>query len=314
MSTSHGDKDMIVRECLNIKSKRYPDVKCKSIATYGDFCSRHYKNPVRYIKDKNVLKNIIYTGCQEEAAKKIQKIAKLMISRNNYRRQGPSYNILSVSENKTELQTMEDLNIIPKLYIWSYADDSKHIWTFDIRSFSRMMSLKNPYTQLQITEQGKISLESRLNWLKKKGYSTSFLDDSDISEEQAFSLRVLDIFMKMDFLGYHSDSDWFLSLDNKGQINLYKELYDLWNYRLQLSLEAKEQICPGLDDLMRFDPYKMKGGQRNALWWRKLNLNILDALLSRAPDKTNRALGAMYSLTALVRVSDDAKEAYDWLD
>jgi hypothetical protein len=177
-----------------------------------------------------------------------------------------------------------------------------------------MMSLKNPYTQLQITEQGKISLESRLNWLKKKGYSTSFLDDSDISEEQAFSLRVLDIFMKMDFLGYHSDSDWFLSLDNKGQINLYKELYDLWNYRLQLSLEAKEQICPGLDDLMRFDPYKMKGGQRNALWWRKLNLNILDALLSRAPDKTNRALGAMYSLTALVRVSDDAKEAYDWLD
>ena len=314
MSTSHGCKDMITRECLNIKSKRYPDVKCKSIATYGDFCSRHYKNPIRYIINKNVLKNITYTISQEKAAKKIQKMAKLMISIKNYRRQGPSYNILSISENKTELQTMEDLNIIPKLYIWSYADENKHIWTFDIRSFSHMMSLKNPYTQLQITEQGKLSLESRLNWLKKKGYSTSFINDNDINEEQAFSLRVLDIFMKMDFLGYHSNSDWFLSLGHTDQINLYKELYDLWNYRLQLSSETKQQICPGLDDLMRFDPYKMKGGQRSALWWKKLNLNILDALLSRAPDKTNRALGAMYTLTALVRVSDDAKEAYNWLD
>jgi hypothetical protein len=315
MST-HGDTSVNqyvpVRECLNIKSKRYPDVRCKSVATHGDFCTKHFKKPLRYVKNKDSFKNVIYTVLQEEAARKIQSITKLMLSKKNYRRQGPSYNILTVSENKTELQTMEELDTIPKLYIWSYADENKHIWTFDIRSFSHMMSLKNPYTQLQITEPGKASLEARLNWLKKKGYSTSFLNDSVLTEEQGFSLRVLDIFMKMDFLGYHSDSNWFLSLENKGQINLYKELYDLWNYRLQISPEIKEQICPGLDDLMRFDPYKART-QRSAIWWKKLNLNILDALLSRAPDKTNRALGAMYSLTALVRVSEDAREVYDWL-
>ena len=312
MSTHPVTQNVIQKQCINIKSKRYPDVGCKSIATHGDFCMRHHKNPIRYTKDKTAFRNISYNPVQEGAARKIQRAARLMLSKKNYKRQGPACNILTLSENKTELHTMEELDTIPKLYIWSYADEKKHIWTFDIRAFSHMMSLKNPYTQLHITDAGKASLEARLNWLKAKGYSTSFLTDSDITGEQAFRLRVLDIFMKMDFLGYHSNSDWFLCLDNKGQINLYKELYDLWNYRLQLTREMKEQICPGLDELMRFDPYRMRS-ERSPLWWKKLNLNILDALLSRAADKTNRALGAMYSLTALVRVSEDAKEAYEWL-
>ena len=155
MSTHPVTQNVIQKQCINIKSKRYPDVGCKSIATHGDFCMRHHKNPIRYTKDKTAFRNISYNPVQEGAARKIQRAARLMLSKKNYKRQGPACNILTLSENKTELHTMEELDTIPKLYIWSYADEKKHIWTFDIRAFSHMMSLKNPYTQLHITDAGK---------------------------------------------------------------------------------------------------------------------------------------------------------------
>ena len=118
--------------------------------------------------------------------------------------------------------------------------------------------------------------------------------------------------MKLDFLGYHSNTEWFSDLDLREHISLYKELYDLWNYRLELTQALKLTICPDLDLVMKYDPFRQKV-QREVRWWRKLNLDIMDALVSRAPEKTNRALGAMYCLTALCKVHRGAKESYSWL-
>jgi len=311
--------DSPFRRCLNVKSRKYPDVRCNASAIHGEFCARHYKNPHRYTCLKKSEKTIIDSFVFHRAATKIQKFFRAKFASLASKRQGPAANCVELAENKTELQSMDSVKIIPKLYIWSYADDSKHIWVFDIRSFSHIMagtsSLKNPYTQLPLTEFAKIALEKRLNWLKKRRYATLFMSDTELTAEQAFSLRILDIFMKMDFLGYHSDTSWFTELDNIGQINLYKELYDLWFYRLQLTPAMKKEICPDLDTILKYDPYKVSALRRarpQAI--KKLNATILDMLVSCAGDKTNRALGAMYCLTALCKVSTEAAEAYEWLN
>lgn len=306
------------RKCLNVKSKRYPDTRCNASAIHGEFCARHYKKPYRYSCLKKSEKTTTYSVIFHRAATKIQKFFRTKLAALALRRQGPSANCLDLAENKTELQSMDAVQTIPKLYIWSYADESKHIWAFDIRSFSHIIagtsSLKNPYTQLPLTESAKLSLEKRLNWLKKRRYATLFMSDTELTAEQAFSLRILDIFMKMDFLGYHSDTSWFTELDNTGQINLYKELYDLWFYRLQLTPSLKKEMCPDLDTIMKYDPYKVSASRRaRPQAWKKINATIMDMLVSCAADKTNRALGAMYCLTALCKVSTGAAEAYEWL-
>jgi hypothetical protein len=303
-----------LRRCNNIKSRAYPDVQCKSIATQGDFCARHYKRPVRFNAFRKPPQNFVVTPHHENAVKKIQRSFKSALFRKAFLRQGPTVNCLHISENKTDLYSLEPIESIPRLYVWSYKDANNHFWIFDIRSFTHMMSsgLKNPYTQLPLTEAALTSLEQRLNWLKQKGYVTMFLTDSEISADKAFSLGVLDVFMKFDFLGYHSNSEWFLDLDLERQKNLYRELFDLWNYRLTLTKALKEQIAPGLSEQMKYNPLRMRSKQ-NIKWWRNLNLEILDALVSRASEKSNRSLGAMYSLKALCAVSPGAAEAYDWL-
>jgi hypothetical protein len=54
--------------------------------------------------------------------------------------------------------------------------------------------------------------------------------------------------------------------------------------------------------------------QRELRWWQKLNIGIFDALVSTATEKTNRALGAMYCLTALCKVSSKTRVSYNWLN
>lgn len=303
-----------IRLCLNIRSRAYPDVQCKSIATNGDYCSRHNKKPIRFIKNAKKV-DISLTPKKINAAKIIQHWSRNCITVHRSLRQGPAANCLHVSENKTELYSMDMLNTIPKLYIWSYSDERKHIWCFDIRVFSHLAShgLKNPYTQLPLHVFALEHLEKRLNWLKSKGYSTIFVNDTEITAEQQFNQRLLDVFMKMDFLGYHSATEWFSNLNLEKHINFYRELYDLWNYRLGINTATKEAISPGLNELMKYDPFRFKV-QREVRWWKKLNLDCIEALVSRSPEKTNRALGAMYILTALTKVSEEAHDAYSWLD
>lgn len=307
------------RQCLNIKSKKHKDIQCKSVVSHGDFCARHYKKPIRYysVSFRKYLETVTYPHNAIAAATKIQRWAHKILARLHYKQQGPSANCLEVSNNQTELQSMDPIQTIPQLYIWSYADANKMIWTFDIRSFSHMAAsgFKNPYTQIQLTEPARNSLERRLIWLKRKGYTTIFTNDTELTAEQTFNLRILDVFMKMDFLGYHSNTEWFSELTQEAHIKLYTELYNLWNYRLQLTSELKKTICPGLETIMKHDPLKFSPRmQRELRWWQKLNINIFDTLVSTAAEKTNRSLGAMYCLTALCKVSLKTRIAYDWLD
>ena len=48
-------------------------------------------------------------------------------------------------------------------------------------------------------------------------------------------------------------------------------------------------------------------------WWEKQNLNLISSFVTRAQDKENKKLGAMYVLMALVQVSSTAARALPWV-
>ena len=126
-------------KCNNIRSRHYPNERCKNRAIHDkDYCAKHLKNPKRFLDNSS---SIV----------KIQKCWRNYSSINNYKRQGPARNILSISNNSTELYSLEPLESIPKIYIFSFWDTNKNIWCFDIRTLSFLLSksksFKNPYTR-----------------------------------------------------------------------------------------------------------------------------------------------------------------------
>ena len=48
----------------------------------------------------------------------------------------------------------------------------------------------------------------------------------------------------MEQFGFGCNIEWFLNLNLRRLKNLYKNLEDIWNYRLNLSYEVKSRISP----------------------------------------------------------------------
>ena len=56
--------------------------------------------------------------------------------------------------------------------------------------------------------------------------------------------RIENVFMEMDQLGNYTQSTWFSQLDRTGYLRFFRSLYDIWNYRAQLSFQTRRNICP----------------------------------------------------------------------
>ena len=93
----------------------------------------------------------------------------------------------------------------------------------------------------------------------------------------------------------------------------YKKIYDIWNYRLQLTIKEKSSIVPGFNKknkLFKFLIEELDDKEEKVL--RKNSLQIIENFIS-SEDKTQKALGVMYVLMGLSYVNDSITEAYPWI-
>lgn len=309
-----------VRICANIKSKRHPDKQCEQTATQGDFCFRHWKRPHRYVPLQESLPKRLTRHSVREAVR-IALWWKHILPFRKFHKQGPAINDRSLSHNETEVYSMDSVKDIPSLYFFSFSDEKKHIWAFDIRSLSHLMAagrpLNNPYTRESLDEVTTQKIRDRITWLRTRKYPLLYIHGEGLTPEQHWNQRVLDVFMKMESLGYLSASSWFEQLSLRENRFFYKELFELWTFRLGLTAQEKEGIVPrhSKNDgkLFKQTPEMLFTRNHDIQWWKKTNLNTMNTLLSRSGDKTKQALGALYILMALVQVSDEAAEAYPWI-
>jgi hypothetical protein len=312
----------LIRRCGNIKSKNSPDAQCKLSATYGEFCSRHWKHPTRYNTYGTIPSTPVpFTKKQIVAVIRIQTFWKKRVAYLHFRQHGPGRFIRELSKNDLELYTLDPVREIPKLYFFSFVDSGTCMWSFDIRALAHLQSMGelkvNPYNRETISDYCLNRIRNRLTWLRSRKYSVFFPVGVELTSDQIWRQKILDVFMKIESYGFHVSCDWFTEMSIEDHKIFYKTLFMNWFHRLGLTHADREKIVPQYmsekKKLFRYNPESFDGHKTHTKhWWEKLNLSLAEAFLTRSPDKENLKLGAMYCVMGLVAINEKAADVFPW--
>ena len=216
--------------------------------------------------------------------------------------------------NDEDFYTYEELKDIPKKYFYSYVDDKKFRWGFDIRSLDKLLTMNypNPYTTEPIPQNIVVEVKDKINLLKNEsGYED--LTDSIVRERKdAIKQKIVDLFSYIEQSGYTCQIDWFTSLTVRRLKELYRQLEDIWNYRSQLSQQMKCNICPPNAEIFNTPMIEVM----NYSCKEDLQELILHETMkfTNAISDSDRKLGFMYFLIAFGMVSPQCYHAHiDWL-
>jgi hypothetical protein len=310
--------ESLVRKCANIKSRKVPHMQCNINATHGDYCTRHWKHPNRFVQKTDRVYICSASRKELKAICVIQKMWRKLSPFIFIRQHGIGFYQKNKSVNETELFTLEPIDSISNLYYYSFVDSKKNLWSFDIRSLSKIISFgevkKNPYTREPFSSNLMTSIRNRITWLRKRKYCVLYPIGVEFTQEQLWSQKVLDFFMKIESFGYYVSCEWFTDMSIQDHKKFYRTLYELWNYRLGLTNEDRLRIAPGSKPLFKYIPDELNNYRSHTLqWWATLNLALIEALLTRSVDKEQQKLGATYCVMGLVATTPIAAESFPWM-
>lgn len=125
--------------------------------------------------------------------------------------------------------------------------------------------------------------------------------------------RIISLFMEMDQLGNYTNYEWFSQLSYLEYRRLYRTMYELWNFRLNLTPTLQRQICPyhcPFQDIFANSMYPYDVSEYDI----KVGCLILfENLIYSGINEELRKLGALYTLTALTIVSESCRNTYPFL-
>lgn len=212
--------------------------------------------------------------------------------------------------NTEDVITLDKIIDIPGKFLFSYQDTIDSLWyAFDIRSMISILSNNktNPYNTRSIPQdicQKAYRLETLL---KLQGINTSLESELDepLDNKTKNRHRVIHLFHEMDSLDQYTNPEWFLDLSISKLKKFYKELEDIWNYRLNLTKETKSHIVPPsgkvfLDKI----PYVLNLQDYERV--QNICLNAVERLITSAVKRADRVNGCIYVLLALVLVNKNA--------
>jgi len=309
----------------------------KSIITYEDYTARK-KKPFFYVKD--IKKTLNYykldsVGKKDLLIKRlddfylkldnyqnytksisiIQRLIKKYLQKKN-KLKGPAFYDRTLCTNNEDFYTFVQIEDIEYDYFFSFADEKKCIWGFDIRSLNKLLKNKmnNPYNRQEIPKKAQDLVKKRLQDIKKFK-SILFIEDI-LNPEQKYKNYLLEIFQKIDSLNVAAggtDTKWFDGLTVIQLKNLYKHLEDIWNWRAELTEDQKKDIVPNNNVFTYSIQYVTALKDKDKRKLQYIILNEFDKLVSSSSNDVSKGLGAYYILIALVEVSYDCANAMPWL-
>ena len=95
-------------------------------------------------------------------------------------------------------------------------------------------------------------------------------------------------------------------------IEFIRSLIDIWEYRAQLTIEIKKQICSPYGNPFRYINLN-EINYYNFISLQKITLSIIEQFIKKGVDRDASNLGASYVLCALTLVNNDAAIAMPWL-
>jgi hypothetical protein len=314
-----------------------PPVKKKlTIYTYEQLKTEKYKMDelrklcmqykVSRAGNKEEITKRLYDYCKNSIVPlKIQKVVRGFLHRKLIKLRGPAFRKRNVCTNETDFFTMDEMHEIPYEQFYSYKDMDGFIYGFNILSLHNLISkegdtTKNPYNRNSITSDIKQDIRRivKLSALLKMPLDIVIKQDI-IDPRKRMELRILELFQTINSYGNYANSEWFLELNHIGHIRFARELFDIWNYRAQLSNLKKYEICPPHGSPFLGTPYFTNAASNMTLVnlgidvLLRFNVQIIENLVKSAIDVDNKTLGSFYVLTALTLVSEPAREAMPWL-
>ena len=134
-----------------------------------------------------------------------------------------------------------------------------------------------------------------------------------LTRQQPIQSRINRLFTEIDRLGNYTQSAWFTDLTHLQYARLYRALYDIWNYRGQLSQELKMQICPFHGPFEGIFPVTVRHLDLSVDDLKSACLIVFENMIYSGISNEVRQIGVMHSLTALTIVSTSARYALPWL-
>ena len=280
------------------------------------------KYKLKITGNKNELINRLYYFLKSSKyIIKIQRLFRGNLIRKMIQLRGPGLICREKCVNTEDFLTMDELKNISLLDFFSYEDDDGKIYGFNIISIYNLIQKStktptNPYTRQPIHSNTINNIKNIINICKIIKMPINIIIkniDCEISIKKRVELKTLDLFQHINSLGNYSDPNWFLSLSRTQLIRFYRELYDIWSYRANLSDETKMKICPQRGYLFSSNDRTIVMNESNILIVQSKLLNIIEKLVCLGIDNDHKTLGSYYILAALTLVSPTAASSLSWL-
>ena len=270
---------------------------------------------------KQELRNriFIYFSVRDNSTK-IQKIVRGFLVRNFFGNFRKFNSLKSQCVNDTDFYTFEPLSNIPYFQMVVLTTPDNKSYGFNISSLHKYITysaeqidIENPYTRTSFPQSFINFIMNISENARKYGVEMKNEEESNItvlSFKQKVNARAIKLFHEIDLLGNYTDPKWYLDLNESKLIRLLDELFDIWAYRSQASIELKQKIYPPHG--MPFT-YNIPYGLLTRYELLNKILELLERFVYFAVDLDSKKLGAFYVLGALTIVNNDAAEALPWL-
>jgi len=300
------------RKCWNAKSRKHPDAVCSRSATFGDFCSFHYKNPRRFVREVDMS---CLTKRKKARLERFAAICRLKVGLMMARRQGPAVTTVTLANNSTELASMESLETIYRPFRFSFIENG-NMWLFDIRTL--LMEKKrveskpflNPYTSIPIESSTLVKLQSHMQWLLRRNYVLDYSVEDTLPVGPIYQQKIMELCFLIDSHGYLTNYAWF-EIPTVLLIRRYiDKLNQLWSTGLDLTNGERHTLYPSWTPGTALVPFIRPASSPIML---NNLLTFLLEFVKAAEEKEMRALTAVHILTALTHVSDGTRRSFPWL-
>ena len=224
----------------------------------------------------------------------IQKITRKILVKNYIALHGPGFYNRARCTNDCDFATLDDISSIPYTQFFSFEDDDKFIYVFDILSIYNLYmknktELTNPFSTKIMNTSVYTNMMNFVKYSKILDIEINVDYESleEMSDLKRLDMRILNLFQNMDSLGNYTNMNWFTDLNRHRLIKLARELHDIWHFRASLTHQAKREICPPFGNpFISVDIHYIHN--LNFLLIKKLLVTIMEEFVNKGVDNDSK--------------------------
>ena len=213
----------------------------------------------------------------------------------------------AICSNDTDILTFMCKYEIPSQFFYVFNDKiTQKNFGYDIRTLLEIINSDYsscPYTFRKFTDEEKNNIIEYAKKLEEKNIIIK-IEKPELNEKEEMEMRMKDVFHKINMLDNYTEHTWFKSLNINQLIGLYVIAEDIWNYRSNMTIEAKCKIVKnGIVFNLPINFIKM---QKSVSKMQDILLTDFMRCITEGEDINEKKLGAILVLTGLVEVSPSA--------